>query len=595
MLDNAACCSVPGKAMDVPQQDKIKPVLDLIPAAVFILEPDSARCILANRLAIDWLGYSQSELMAIPFPALEAVLDLSAPEVWTQMIENAKQYPPGGFKYKANLRRKDARILPVEVTLGVTNHNSRDLLMASATEMRDQQQRPRSSGTHSQTNELPGSYSVGIHFAFDRAMNLEYSSIPLLGGVTGPHSGMLGKNIEFLFPGPTFQALKDAAKASRRNGMQGQVINTPLPGLKATYDCIIEPGPAGVSVIAEERPDSTEDQPGAAMQDAAREMQFLCSFNKCGRFEAATGHIEDLLNYTLEDILDLSLCSVDSSFLNYSAAEFRQWCLRIHNERKSRVYRTRFLGSKAKLCDLQVTATTLQIAGRSFLLIIAREWLANSRKQTELPGLAKKERFKLSRNLHDTVAQELTVADFAARTIRKKLPEPWPSELQLPVERLQQSLGRAKRQTRLLINHLEPVHETFRSAFAMSRSFLSDLKALYGTDVQFESDLSLKEVRTGLNTHHVHLVREAIFNAVQHGKASKVLVQMKKTDLTDLLVEVHDNGAGSVPFAKRKNELGEGTIPYRTMQLGGQTHFTDSSLLGGFCVVCRLPFIGRVL
>lgn len=182
------------------------------------------------------------------------------------------------------------------------------------------------------------------------------------------------------------------------------------------------------------------------------------------------------------------------------------------------------------------------------------------------------DRRRLARELHDGVVQELAL-------IRMESAGAEPGAV--PRERIVRACDRALDEARAAIQALgrasdEPFGETLRRAAA-------ELAQRYSVEVtvDVEDDLRLPD-----NVQHavLRIVREAISNAVRHGKAASVTVCLHTTASGRALV-IRDDGAGfDVPRAVAA-DAGFGLVSMRERAEEVHASFSVESSPGSGCVV----------
>jgi signal transduction histidine kinase len=188
------------------------------------------------------------------------------------------------------------------------------------------------------------------------------------------------------------------------------------------------------------------------------------------------------------------------------------------------------------------------------------------------------ERRRVARDLHDGVAQELAFISSQMRWIVKQDPE------KRAVDQIMDSVERALDESRAAISALSrPGDESLHVA-------LANAAADIGTRVGARLELDLDE-RVDLPAPWrealVRITREAVANAVRHGRARTVSIQLRDTD--GVWLRVTDDGEGFDPTDVRPGSgYGLTSMRERTETLGGQ--FTVSSVPGeGTCVEVQLP------
>lgn len=194
---------------------------------------------------------------------------------------------------------------------------------------------------------------------------------------------------------------------------------------------------------------------------------------------------------------------------------------------------------------------------------------------------------KLGRNLHDDVIQSLYATGMGLAGVAK-LCRTKPDEAVERLEHAQQLLRETIREVRSFITGMEPepaLGKTFRQALA---DLVERMQTAYpcalalAVDDQPAQVLSLRE-----RAHILQIVREALSNALRHGHASQVRVELVDGDAGPVLT-IADNGQGFSLAAANRSGHGLVNLEERAREIGG--NLTVSSTPGqGTTVLLRLP------
>ncbi|HRK75427.1 MAG TPA: ATP-binding protein, partial [Rhodothermales bacterium] len=87
--------------------------------------------------------------------------------------------------------------------------------------------------------------------------------------------------------------------------------------------------------------------------------------------------------------------------------------------------------------------------------------------------------------------------------------------------------------------------------------------------------------------HLYRIVQEAISNAVKHGKASQVHVELA-VGSDQLRLRIKDNGTGFFPALNKPRGMGVHIMNYRARLIGGTLDIRNSSK-GGTIITCTQP------
>jgi len=200
---------------------------------------------------------------------------------------------------------------------------------------------------------------------------------------------------------------------------------------------------------------------------------------------------------------------------------------------------------------------------------------------------ATEQRIRLARDLHDGVLQSLTGFGLRLEAVRRMLGDPASGMSALPrVEELQQLLALEQRDLRFFIQELEPSKPTASGQPPPLRVQVTELARRLELEWGLQVELAIQggngEVPERLAREIYHIAREAMVNAVRHGKASVVKADISAVG-DPVSIVVADNGCG-FPFAGRfsheqltERGLGPRTLRDRVIALHGTLGLESSA------------------
>ncbi|MEM1323766.1 MAG: GAF domain-containing sensor histidine kinase [Bacteroidota bacterium] len=189
------------------------------------------------------------------------------------------------------------------------------------------------------------------------------------------------------------------------------------------------------------------------------------------------------------------------------------------------------------------------------------------------------ERNRLARELHDTLAQDLTAISLKLETLSAL----WGSK---DDNKLQQLLQETQSLTR---NSLEEARRSVLDLRATPLEGHRLIEALEQLLQQGEAEGQLQGTFEVLGTYRplsmrqemglYRIVQEAINNVIKHAEAKQLLLELSYQDET-LLLSIQDDGCGFDPEAEPEGAFGLQGISERVKLLGGQLDLQSSPDLG---------------
>jgi PAS domain S-box-containing protein len=218
--------------------------------------------------------------------------------------------------------------------------------------------------------------------------------------------------------------------------------------------------------------------------------------------------------------------------------------------------------------------------------------LAQTRSRAQLD-----ERRRLSRDLHDSVVQQLFSMRMQAKALRSRLErgDADPSQVRGGAEELAELAESALADLRGLVFELRPLDLAERGLVDAVRAHAASLEARTGLVVEVREAPDF-EVHAGIDVQEdlYRIVQEALHNVVKHARATEVLIGVGHTeDRADLAVEVTDDGCGRAPEAGAATgeTLGLVSMRERAERWGGRL-VAGPRAAGGWRVRVTVPVSG---
>jgi signal transduction histidine kinase len=191
----------------------------------------------------------------------------------------------------------------------------------------------------------------------------------------------------------------------------------------------------------------------------------------------------------------------------------------------------------------------------------------DARANQELLSRTRDEKVQLGQNLHDGIIQSLYAAGMTLESARTLLRTD-PDEAERRITQSIDNLNAAIRDARACITDLAPARvqaaEFIRTVQTICREFETGPGVRFDIQIDEEAARLLEPTTAG---ELLQIIREAVSNAVRHGKAANIKVRMH-TGEGNVGLLVQDDGGGFEPDPLREGGNGLRNIRDRSARIG---------------------------
>ncbi|MGO9244506.1 MAG: ATP-binding protein [Verrucomicrobiia bacterium] len=218
-------------------------------------------------------------------------------------------------------------------------------------------------------------------------------------------------------------------------------------------------------------------------------------------------------------------------------------------------------------------------------LALAQEMTERERLEKEILNIVEREQQRIGHDLHDSLGQHLTAAAFAGKVLSDQLADqPVPAAAARQVVTLVED-GIAL--TRTLARGLTPVELTADGLMEAFEELSDSTSERFRVECRFECDVPVLIPEAGTATHLYRIAQEAIHNAIKHGQAKRIIVQLARTEAGTVL-EIVDDGTGLPDPLPAQRGMGLRIMAHRATMIGGTLTVRRGSA-GGTVVTCTMP------
>ena len=215
---------------------------------------------------------------------------------------------------------------------------------------------------------------------------------------------------------------------------------------------------------------------------------------------------------------------------------------------------------------------------------LEREVAEHARVEREVIESCAREQRRIAYDLHDGVGQQLVSIALSAKLLEEQLGPEWPAEAE-KASAIVRLANEAARQARLTARSLEGADGVGDLKTALD-SLATNISQNCRVRSTVKANGASLPVSAPVAAQLYRIAQEAVRNAVEHGAAREVLIQLTFGH-RDMLLTVQDDGEG---FDTKTNGHGMGLriMRYRAQCIGGscEVHAGPSQ---GTIVHCRVP------
>lgn len=216
---------------------------------------------------------------------------------------------------------------------------------------------------------------------------------------------------------------------------------------------------------------------------------------------------------------------------------------------------------------------------------LQKEIAARHRLQKEILEISEREQQRIGRDLHDDLGQRLVGISYMSHQLANALSASGAPEAQ-QAAKITALLNDALGLTRSLARGLHPVALKSGGLMAALGDLAERTSEIFQMVCDFTGPASEPRLSDSVATHLYRIAQEAVTNAVNHGKATLIRIELTAGPLGTVL-SVADNGSGMPKLSPRRRGMGLRIMNYRADVIGGELAFLDSEN-GGTIVTCRV-------
>ncbi len=205
-------------------------------------------------------------------------------------------------------------------------------------------------------------------------------------------------------------------------------------------------------------------------------------------------------------------------------------------------FETEFYTSTGKIRMVTISAEMIMLADEQCMIATIEDVTEKKTLEKEILIIGERERQKIGQDLHDDLAPHLIGIEVMSELLKKKLQENSVPSIG-DVEKIRSLIEQAIQKTRRLSRGLCPVFLADHGLESLLQEMASNINEVYGITCRFYYQRSILIDDISICTHIYYIVHEAIYNAIRHGKADRITIDLLYENNIVTLTTA-DNGIG---------------------------------------------------
>jgi len=219
-------------------------------------------------------------------------------------------------------------------------------------------------------------------------------------------------------------------------------------------------------------------------------------------------------------------------------------------------------------------------------LIIFRDITERKRLEKEILEISDRERQRIGQDLHDGLCQHLAGIELMSQVLQQQVaPKSKPAAAR--AGEIARHVREAISQTRALARGLSPATLESEGLISALRELAASTENMFGVKCEVTGDSPELARGSAVAIHLYRIAQEAVSNAIKHGHADAVAIQLEVAR-RGMRLRVHDNGSGFPKAMPKAKGMGLRIMRSRAGMIGGALTIAADPA-GGTTLNCSVP------
>ncbi len=238
------------------------------------------------------------------------------------------------------------------------------------------------------------------------------------------------------------------------------------------------------------------------------------------------------------------------------------------------------------LFPMDLSVSEVQLSDRRLFTGFIRDITERKRLEKENLEISEREQRRIGQDLHDGLCQHLAGIEMLSQVLAKKL-APREKAASVRAAEIAGAVREAISQTRLLARGLSPVTLESEGLMSALAELALNTEKMFRVRCNFDCPQAVKFDDHAAATHLFRIAQEAVSNAIKHGKAKAISIQLEQ-QARQVRLCISDNGVGFPEIFPHGQGMGLRIMQSRIGMVGG-TLLVERNRGGGVRVTSTAP------
>jgi PAS domain S-box-containing protein len=235
---------------------------------------------------------------------------------------------------------------------------------------------------------------------------------------------------------------------------------------------------------------------------------------------------------------------------------------------------------------MDLSVSEVRLAERRLFTGFIRDITERKRLEKEILEISEREKRRIGHDLHDGLCQHLAGVEMMSQVLEQKLASRFEDGAKRAGE-IARNVREAISQTRSLARGLSPVTLDSEGIVSALQELALNTGKIFGVVCRLDCDPPVPVADHAVATHLFRLAQEAVSNAIKHGRAKKISIQLTG-DPGRVILKVDDDGTGFPAEIFKSKGMGLRIMQSRVGMMDG-TLAIERNPGGGASVICSVP------